>query len=141
MELGDCFTCLDAAAAHVRGTDAVDTMIVSAHGAGAVIAALCCPARRGSQPAHALVLTSPSWATAPPWPELATAITGRPPPARPSPLLTGARRRLRRSLDIACPVLVTCPATGWNAPGGAGGLLVPRARAGPGHRPPTAPSR
>src|SRR5229473_1677340 len=46
-----------------------------------------------------------------------------------SPLLAGARRRLRRGLDIACPVLVMCPATGWNLPGGPGGLLVPRALA------------
>jgi hypothetical protein len=129
QELGDCFTCLDAAAAHVRVVDAIDTMIVSAHGAGAVIAALWCHARRGSQPADALVLASPGWATAPPWPEWAGTVTGRRSPARPSPLLTGARRRLRRGLDIACPVLVMCPATGWNVPGGAGGLLVPRALA------------
>jgi len=127
QDLGDCFTCLDAAAAHVRDADAIDAMIVSAHGAGAVIAALWCHARRGSKPADALVLASPSWATAPPLPEWARTVTGRPSPVRPSPLLTGARRRLRRGLDIACPVLVMCPATGWNAPGGAGGLLVPRA--------------
>jgi len=127
QDLGDCFTCLDAAAAHVRDADAIDAMIVSAHGAGAVIAALWCHARRGSKPADALVLASPSWATAPPLPEWARTVTGRPAPVRPSPLLTGARRRLRRGLDIACPVLVMCPATGWNAPGGAGGLLVPRA--------------
>jgi hypothetical protein len=127
QELGDCFACLDAAAAHMREADAIDTMIVSAHGAGAVIAALWCHARRGSRPADALVLASPSWATAPPWPRRARTGGGGRPPARSSPLLTGARRRLRRGLDIACPVLVMCPATGWNAPGGAGGLLVPRA--------------
>jgi hypothetical protein len=129
QELGDCFACLDAAAAHMRAADAIDTMIVSAHGAGAVIAALWCHARRGSRPADALVLASPSWATAPSWPQWARTATGRRSSARPSPLLTGARRRLRRGLDIACPVLVMCPATGWNAPGGAGGLLVPRALA------------
>ena len=122
QDLGDCFTCLDAAATHVREVDAIDTMVVSAHGAGAVIAALWCHARRGSRPADALVLASPSWATAPSWPEWA-----RRSPARSAPLLVGARRRLRRGLDIACPVLVMCPAAGWNAPGGAGGLLVPRA--------------
>ena len=66
-DLGDCFTCLDAAAAHVRGADAIDTMIVSAHGTGAVIAALWCHARRGSRPADALVLASPDWGTAPSW--------------------------------------------------------------------------
>jgi serine aminopeptidase S33 family len=129
QDLGDCFTCLDAAATHVRGADAIDTMIVSAHGAGAVIAALWCHARRGSRPADALVLASPSWATAPSWPGWPRTAAGRPAPVRASPLLTGARRRLRRGLDIACPVLVMCPATGWNAPGGAGGLLVPRALA------------
>ena len=123
QDLGDCFTCLDAAAAHVREADAIDTMIVSAHGAGAVIAALWCHARRGSRPADALILSCPSWATAPSW--LGWARAGAPA----SPLLAGARRRLRRGLDIACPVLVMCPATGWNLPGGPGGLLVPRALA------------
>jgi hypothetical protein len=127
QDLGDCFTCLDAAAGHVRGTDAIDAMIVSGHGAGAVIAALWCHARRGSRPADALVLASPDWATAPPWPQWARPAAARWSPASTSPLLTGARRRLRRGLDIACPVLVMCPAAGWNAPGGPGGLLVPRA--------------
>src|SRR5204862_6325281 len=128
QDVGDCFACLDAAAAHVREVDAIDTMSVSAHGAGAGIAALWCDARRGSQPADALVLASPSWATAPSWPDWPRhGGARRTPAARPSPLLVGARRRLRRGLDIACPVLVMCPATGWNAPGGAGGLLVPRA--------------
>jgi len=126
QELGDCFACLDAAAAHVREVDAIDTMIVSAHGAGSVIAALWCHARRGSQPADALVLANPSWAAAS-WPDWARPGAAARSPARSSPLLSGARRRLRRGLDIACPVLVMCPATGWNAPGGAGGLLVPRA--------------
>ena len=124
QELGDCFACLDAAAAHMREADGMDTMIVSAHGAGAVIAALWCHARRGSRPADALVLASPSWGPRPSWPEWATA-GGRGGAARAA--AGGARRRLRRGLDIACPVLVMCPATGWNAPGGAGGLLVPRA--------------
>jgi len=125
-DLGDCFTCLDAAAAHVRGTDAIDTMIVAAHGAGALVAALWCHARRGSRPADALVLASPGWATTPSWLGWARA---RRAPGPASPLLAGARRRIRRGLDIACPVLVMCPAAGWNAPGGAGGLLVPGALA------------
>ena len=127
QDLGDCFTCLDAAAAHMRGADAVDTIIVSAHGAGAVVAALWCHARRGSRPADALIMASPHWGTAPPWLD-----RGRPDQPgssrwRSSPLLVSARRRLRRGLDIACPVLVMCPATGWDAPGGPGGLLLPRA--------------
>jgi hypothetical protein len=126
-DLADCFACLDAAAAHVRGTDAIDTMIVSAHGTGAVIAALWCHARRGSRPADALILASPHWGTVPAW--LAGLRTGADGAVwwRTSPLLAGARRRLRRGLDIACPVLVMCPATGWDAPGGAGGLLMLRA--------------
>jgi len=127
QDLGDCFTCLDAAAAHVRGTDAIDTMIVSAHGTGAVVAALWCHARRGSKPADALILASPDWGTAPSWLGRVRPLDAGRSARRPSPLLTGARRRLRRGLDIPCPVLVMCPATGWDAPGGAGGLLVPRA--------------
>jgi hypothetical protein len=128
-DLSDCFTCLDAAAAHVRGADAIDTMVVSAHGTGAVIAALWCHARRGSRPADALVLASPDWATMPSWLAWAKAGEERQSSWRASPLLAGARRRLRRGLDIACPVLVMCPATGWDAPGGTGGLLVLRALA------------
>jgi hypothetical protein len=122
QDLRDCFACLDAAAGHVRGTDAVNTVIVSAHGAGAVIAALWCHARRRGRSADALVLASPAWATAPPWRGWAKAGPGA---KRVSPMLAGARRRVRRGLDIACPVLVMCPPDGWDAPGGAGGLLVP----------------
>src|SRR5262249_25361758 len=40
---------------------------------------------------------------------------------RPPPLLSGAQRRLGRGLEIACPVLVMCPAIPGHAPGG--GLL------------------
>jgi hypothetical protein len=123
QDLGDCFSCLDAAAAHVRGADAVDTMIVSAHGRGAVIAALWCHARRGSRPADALVLASPDWGLLPRGPGRAGAAAK----GRAAPLLVSARRRIRRGLDIACPVLVICPAAGWDAPGGPGGLLLLRA--------------
>jgi hypothetical protein len=126
QDLADCFTCLDAAAAHVRGPDGIDTMIVSAHGTGAVIAALWCHARRGSRPADALILASPLWGTAP-WLGRGQPLGGGSAARRPSPLLAGARRRVRRGLDIPCPVLVMCPATGWDAPGGPGGLLVLRA--------------
>jgi hypothetical protein len=126
-DLGECFRSLDAAAAHLREADAIDMMVVCGHGSGALIAALWCHARRGSRLADALILARP--------------LLGRPHPAvlpswRPrgsppdSPLLEGARRRLRLGLDIACPVLVMCPATGWEVPGGAGGLLPPQALAG-----------
>jgi hypothetical protein len=119
-DLGECFRCLDAAAAHLREADAIDTVVVCGHGSGAVIAALWCHARRGSQPADALILARPRLGRSHPaaWP------SWRPPgSALESPLLAGARRRLRQGLDIACPVLVMCPATGWKVPGGAGGLL------------------
>ncbi len=116
-ELSECFACLDAAVAHLRDTEAIDTVVAGAHGAGAVIAALWCHARRGSKPVDAVVLSSPEF----------TSGSRRPAGAegqrRPWPLLAGAQRRLRRGLDIACPVLVMCPAAGWDAPGGPGGLL------------------
>ncbi len=123
-ELGECFACLDAAVAHLRDGDSIDTVVVGAHGAGAVIAALWSHARRGSQPVDALVLASPEFTQASRRAARETGQdagqdTGR----RPWPLLAGAQRRLRRGLDIACPVLVMCPAEGWDAPGGPGGLL------------------
>jgi hypothetical protein len=46
------------------------------------------------------------------------------PSRRTPPLLTVARRRVRRGLDISCPVLVLCPSEDWDGPGGAGGLLA-----------------
>jgi len=46
------------------------------------------------------------------------------PSRRTPPLLTVARRRVRRGLDISCPVLVLCPSEDWDAPGGTGGLLA-----------------
>ena len=120
-ELGECFECLDAAVAHLRAADAVDTLVVSAHAAGALIAALWCHARRGSRPVDALILTSPDLGAGRPrraprrW--LARAKTAGEGGA-PSPLLTGAQRRLRRGLDIPCPVLVTCPPGDGDVPGG-----------------------
>jgi hypothetical protein len=132
-ELGECFECLDAAAAHLRAVDAVETLVVSAHAAGALIAALWCHARRGSRPVDALILTSPDLGTghqgrsARRWLARAKA-TGE--GGAPSPLLAGAQRRLRRGLDIPCPVLVMCPPGDWDETGGAAGLLGLRALAG-----------
>jgi hypothetical protein len=132
-ELGECFECLDAAAAHLRAADAVETLVVSAHAAGALIAALWCHARRGSRPVDALILTSPDLGPGHPgrvaarWlPRARIAGEGR----ATSPLLAGAQRRLRHGLDIPCPVLVMCPPGDWDASGGAGGLLGLRALAG-----------
>jgi hypothetical protein len=127
-ELAECFACLDAAVAHLREADAIDTVVVGAHGTGAVIAALWSHARRGGERVDALVLASPEFSPG-------SRRNGRPASQdsdqrRSWPLLAGAQRRLRRGLDIACPVLVMCPAAGWDAPGGAGGLLGFRLLAG-----------
>ncbi len=109
QDLEECFGCLDAAVARLRGTDAVDTMVVSAHGAGALVAALWCHARRGSRPADALILARPHLAR-PPLGGWAT--------WRGSPMIAGAQRRLRQGLDISCPVLVMCPAADRETAGG-----------------------
>ena len=121
-ELAECFACLDAAVMRLRDDDGIDAVVVAAHAAGAVIAALWSHARRGSQPVDALVLASPEFS--PGGRRLArTAAAAEPDQRQGWPLLAGAQRRLRRGLDIACPVLVMCPADGWDAPGGPGGLL------------------
>ncbi len=116
-ELSECFACLDDAVTHLREAEDIGTVVVGAHGAGAVIAALWSHARRGSQPMDALVLASPEFTAG------SRREAGGEGHRRPWPLLAGAQRRLRRGLDIACPVLVICPAAGWDAPGGPGGLL------------------
>ncbi len=115
---------------HVREADGIETVVLCAHASGAIIAALWCHARRASQPADALVLASPalrggSW--------LARTVGRRltAPSRRTPPLLAVARRRVRRGLDISCPVLVLCPSEDWDAPGGTGGP----ARAAGGRRP------
>ncbi len=124
-DLGRCFACLDAAVAHLRDADPVDTVVVSGHGTGALVAALWCHARRGSQPADALILASPDLGRGSWWPFRAKPRPGSG-PRQAAPLVTGGQRRLRRGLDIACPVLVMCPAGGWDVPGGPGGLLASR---------------
>lgn len=122
-ELGEYLTCLDTAVRHVREADGIETVVLCAHATGAVIAALWCHARRASQPADALVLASPSFGGGS-W--LARTVGRRVtvPSRRTPPLLTAARRRVRRGLDIGCPVLVLCPSAEWDALGGAGGLLT-----------------
>jgi hypothetical protein len=90
------FAELDAVEAHLREADGIEHVIVSAQGPAAVAAALWCARRAdgapggGSSPssptrrtADALILYKPAW---PPGPAL--------------------------KLDIACPVLVLCPAGG-----------------------------
>ncbi|HUY46654.1 MAG TPA: alpha/beta hydrolase [Streptosporangiaceae bacterium] len=123
-ELAEYFEWLDAAARHVREADRIETVVLCAHATGALIAALWCHARRGSQPADALILASPSFGSGS-W--LVRAVAGSrvaAPALRRPPLLTVVRRRVRRGLDISCPVLVLCPSADWDAPGGTGGLLT-----------------
>lgn len=133
-ELHECFTCLDAAMDHLRGTGAIDTVVVCAHGTGALIAALWCHARRGSRPADAVVLASPALGRtsrlARPGVAPVVPLSGQQPVRRASPLLAAAQRRVRRGLDIPAPVLVMCHESGWDVPGGAGGLLGLRAIVG-----------
>jgi len=123
-ELNACFGCLDAAVTHLRAADAIDTVVAAGHCAGAVITALWCHARRGSQPVDALIIASPDLGPAWPWlarprPGRADGTSGRPA----SPLLASAQRRLRRGLEIACPVLVMSQAGAGDAAGPAGRLL------------------
>jgi len=120
-ELSAYFACLDAAITHLRAADAIDTVVVSAHAAGALFAALWCHARRGSQPMDALILASPELGAGRRWPGRAAARQENDAAGHASPLLAGAQRRLRRGLEIGCPVLVMCPAVPGHAPGG--GLL------------------
>jgi hypothetical protein len=75
------FARLDAACAHLRETDGIDSVVISAHSADALTVALWCDARREAEPAGAVILSSPAFGG-----------------------------RLRRGLRIACPVLVMCPA-------------------------------
>ncbi|HEY6277576.1 MAG TPA: alpha/beta hydrolase [Streptosporangiaceae bacterium] len=115
-ELAECFACLDAAATHLRAADAIETLVVSGHAAGALISALWCHARRGSRPVDALILASPDLGGGWPW---LTRAAGREDSTagRPSALLAGARRRLRQGLDIPCPVLVMGPEGEPHPPG------------------------
>ncbi len=117
-ELNAYFACLDTAARHVRDADGMETVVVGAHATGALVAALWCHARRRGRPADALILASPAL-RAGSW--LARLAVGR---QRAAPLLAVLRRRVRRGLDISCPVLVLCPATDWDATGGPGSLLA-----------------
>ena len=122
--LEDYFAWLDTVARQVCETDGIESMVLSAHATGALIAALWCHARRSSQPADALILASPSFGAGS-WLVRTVARRGFPGPARrPPALLAVVQRRVRRGLDISCPVLVLCPSADWDAPGGTGGLLA-----------------
>jgi hypothetical protein len=86
---------LDAACRHLREAEGIEMIIMTADGADAATAAMWCDARSEADRADALILTAPVFG-----------------------------RRLRRGLDIACPVLVL---------GQAGGEA---SRRGPGRRHP-----
>jgi hypothetical protein len=75
------FAALDAAFRYLREAEGMDMIIMTADAAGAVTAAEWCDARRDAACADALILSGPALG-----------------------------RRLRRGLDIACPVLVLSPA-------------------------------
>jgi hypothetical protein len=77
------FARLDAACGHLREAEGIDMIIVTADAADAATAAEWCGARRDAGCADALILSAPAFG-----------------------------RRLRRGLDIACPVLVLSPAGG-----------------------------
>jgi alpha-beta hydrolase superfamily lysophospholipase len=78
--LAAAFADLDARCEQLRSADGIDNVIVTAHGEGALAAALWCAARSSGGHPDALILYAPSF--------------GR------------GRRGARRGLDIACPVLV-----------------------------------
>jgi len=95
---GECFASLDAACQHLRDVEGIDMIILSAQSADALTAALWCDARRAEGLADALILFSPAFG------------------------------RLRRDLDVACPVLVMSPAGDPETGGGPAGRLVTRLR-------------
>jgi alpha-beta hydrolase superfamily lysophospholipase len=74
---------LDAACRHLRQAEGIEMIIMTADGADAATAAVWCDARTEADRADALILTAPVFG-----------------------------RRLRRGLDIACPVLVLGQAGG-----------------------------
>ncbi|HEY5990149.1 MAG TPA: alpha/beta hydrolase [Streptosporangiaceae bacterium] len=127
-DLSECFSCLDAAAAHVRQADAIETVVICAHGTGALVSALWCHARRASGSTDALVLATPHLSRGSSWrARLGAAREDGGPAGRRAAMRAAAQRRLRRGLDIACPVLVMCPAREWDSAGVATGPLVLRA--------------
>jgi len=76
------FATLDSACRHLRDTDGIDAIILSADEEAAAPAALWCHARRAAGPAAALILSNPKFG-----------------------------RGMKADLDIACPVLVISAAS------------------------------
>jgi hypothetical protein len=81
-----CFTGLDAACQYLRESEAIDSIILAAHGADAGVAAHWCAARGEQCPVDAAILTCPQFG------------------------------RRRRALSIRCPVLVMTPAPDGSRP-------------------------
>jgi hypothetical protein len=119
-DLTEYFRCLDGAVAHMRQVDSIDTVVMCAHGTGALVCALWCHARRAGRPADALVLATPDLGRDEHTllGRLGAAWDGVTCAAHQSPLRAAAQRRARRGLDITCPVLVMCPAQAGDTPGG-----------------------
>ena len=105
-ELSAYFACLDAAITHLRATDAIDTVVISAHAAGALFAALWCHARRGSQPMDALILAGPELGAGRRWPGRTAA--GRENGA------AGRPRRCWRGRSAGCGAGWRSPARSWS---------------------------
>jgi hypothetical protein len=99
---GERLARIDAACRHLRDAEGIDMIVVSAHAAGALTAALWCDARRDAKVADALILSRPAFG-----------------------------RLLRRGLDIACPVLVLSPSKGDRRRAVRRGKSDPAARLGP----------
>jgi hypothetical protein len=151
--LAEYFGYLDAAVRQVREADGNATVLVSAHRAGAVIAALWCHARRAAGSPAALVMADPDFGPEQHWlsrllgvrlsgpartgtartatGRTATTRTGTGPETRAAEMLPQAQRRLRRGLDIACPVLVLSPSAVNATARGPGYKAGPPARLGP----------
>ena len=85
-ELGEYLACLDTAVQHVRDEDGIETVVLCAHAAGAVIAALWCHARRASQGVDAWCWPVRRCGAARGWPGRWAAGCGAEPPY--PPLLT-----------------------------------------------------
>jgi hypothetical protein len=120
--LAEYFSCLDAAMRQVRQAEGNRVVLVSAHRAGAVIAALWCHARRAAGPAEALIMADPDFGPSQHWLYRLLAVgqpaaasgprgtaAGTADAARLPEVLPQAQRKLRRGLDISCPVLVLSP--------------------------------
>jgi hypothetical protein len=146
--LAEYFGCMDAAMRQVRQVEGNRVVLVSAHRSGAVIAALWCHARRAAGSAEALIMADPDFGPSQHWlyrlltlgqpatvPAQRSAAAGSADAARLPEVLPQAQRKLRRGLDISCPVLVLSPSAvnvaGGHLSGQAGIVPGARYRGGP----------